>query len=793
MARKSNDKVVKAFNSEIWAMAPDKVEAIAELMKLVASGKRFSPEDVQARIGDRQTPTTRRSGAVAVLPLFGVIAHRMNLMSEVSGGTSTEQFGAAYDAAMKDPEIGSIILDVASPGGSTAGLFELADRMRAWRGTKPVTAVANAEMASAAYLIAAQADEVVASPSALVGSIGIVVRHVDHSEANAKAGEKVTYITSSTYKAEGNPDAPLDDEALAAIKAIVAEHDGLFATGIAKGRGITAAAVRANYGDGRILSARQALDAGLIDRIASLDQVIAEHARGKPPNKRSPHADAPDLALAAASMGGGSISGLSDGAVAALATGPLTVTAAGGPAAVRLITPSTTAPAPKAKEHPVQDNDTAATNGAAPVQTDSNARYTALLELAEGHGKSIADVKAWMAAGKTPEQVGRELLNQYRESAKPIRDTGAITVGVERETLKPWGHVNAQGKNLDGEGEFFNAVRNAATGGVRDPRLNLYAAASGGSQGVPADGGFLVPPQFASSIYERMSQDENSLLSQTDSYTIEGESMTFNADAETSRADGSRAGGVQGYWISEAASITSSKPTFRQARVEPQELAVLVYQTDKVLRNSNIALGQYVSRKAAEEIVFMTGNAIYNGNGVGQPKGLMSAGSLVSVAKETSQAAATINQKNISKMWARLHPRFRSNAVWLHNVDIEPQLDNLSTTVTNVAGTENVGGYANKVFDPGTRTLKGRPLQACEFSATLGTQGDLMLVDLKQYLTGVRGGIDSAMSIHVGFVTAQTAFRFMFEVDGQPWLASALTPFKGTATLTSHVVLDTRA
>jgi HK97 family phage major capsid protein len=145
-------------------------------------------------------------------------------------------------------------------------------------------------------------------------------------------------------------------------------------------------------------------------------------------------------------------------------------------------------------------------------------------------------------------------------------------------------------------------------------------------------------------------------------------------------------------------------------------------------------------------------------------------------------------------MWARLHPRFRSNAVWLHNVDIEPQLDNLSTTVTNVAGTENVGGYANKVFDAERRTLKGRPLIACEFSATLGTQGDLRLVDLKQYLAGIRsGGVQSDISIHVAFLTNETAFRFIFSVDGQPWLASPLTPYKGTATLTSHVVLDTRS
>ena len=140
-----------------------------------------------------------------------------------------------------------------------------------------------------------------------------------------------------------------------------------------------------------------------------------------------------------------------------------------------------------------------------------------------------------------------------------------------------------------------------------------------------------------------------------------------------------------------------------------------------------------------------------------------------------------------------MHPRLRADAVWLYNVDVEPQLDALSTVVKNIADTENVGGYANKVFDAERRTLKGRPLVACESCATLGTAGDLILWSPKSYLTGTRGGVKEAMSMHLRFDYNEQAFRFLFAVDGQPWHASAITPLKGSNTLSSIVTLAVRS
>lgn len=343
-------------------------------------------------------------------------------------------------------------------------------------------------------------------------------------------------------------------------------------------------------------------------------------------------------------------------------------------------------------------------------------------------------------------------------------------------------------------GEFGAAVHAACDPSrsyAIDERLRMQAAATGNQQSVGADGGYLVPPEFSNMIWDGMNADPDNLLAMTDNYTVTGESLSFPANAETSRANGSRFGGVQGYWISEPGQIANSKPKFRQVRIEPQELAVLVYATDKLLRNTT-ALDQYISRAATSEINFLVSDAIVNGTGTGQPKGILSSASRVTVAKETGQAASTIVAKNLDKMWSRLHPKCRANAVWFINVDTEPQLQELSQEV----GTGGVPLYrpAGGLAGSPLATLKGRPVMPIEYCQTLGTEGDIILADMSAYCTGTRGGgVNSAMSIHLRFDYAETAFRFMFEADGQPWLASAITPKNGTNTLSPFVTLATRS
>lgn len=333
---------------------------------------------------------------------------------------------------------------------------------------------------------------------------------------------------------------------------------------------------------------------------------------------------------------------------------------------------------------------------------------------------------------------------------------------------------------------YISGIPNAGM----DERLVIGAAATGMSQGVGPDGGFLVPPAFSNTIYAGLSDPAESLLAMTDSYPVDGDSLTFNANAETSRATGSRWGGIRAYWIAEADQITGSRPKFREAKIEPKQLAVLVYATDKLIRNA-AALTTYISRAATDEINFLVGDSIINGTGAGMPTGIVGHSGTVSVSAEAGQAAATLVKKNLDKMWAACHAKARRNSVWFINQNVEPELNNifLTTLGTGTPAFMPAGGISGSPFS----TLYGRPIMPIEYCAALGTVGDVILGDMKAYLSGTQGGVDSAMSIHLRFDYAESVFRFMFAVDGQPWNASKITPFKGTAdSLSPFVTLATR-
>ena len=342
-------------------------------------------------------------------------------------------------------------------------------------------------------------------------------------------------------------------------------------------------------------------------------------------------------------------------------------------------------------------------------------------------------------------------------------------------------------------GDFIGSVFKASTGGSHayDKRLDTLGAATGLTHGSGADGGWLMPPEFSTKIYESaMSVDD--LLSQTDSYTITGESIEFPAEAETTHANGVVGGGVRAYWLDtkEAAVMTASQPKFRKVKLEPHTLAVLVYSTDKLLQQP-IAMEQYITRKAGEAISLKVSDAIINGDGAGQPMGVMKSGALISVAKKSGQSAATIVSENIIKMNARLHPKARAGAKWYMNTDL---MEQLPLMVINV-GTGGTVTYmpAGGLSGAGYATLMGLPIQFTECCQALGTKGDVLLGNLKGYATALFGGVQSAMSIHVRFLYNETAFRFLFDVDGQTWENSALTPLHGTNTLSPFVTLDARA
>jgi HK97 family phage major capsid protein len=370
---------------------------------------------------------------------------------------------------------------------------------------------------------------------------------------------------------------------------------------------------------------------------------------------------------------------------------------------------------------------------------------------------------------------------------EPVDVAAAVEAGVEK-ALKAIPAAKTDVKVTTDEadqefetaGEFFQAVKTASYyPGSQDPRL-LPLKATGLSENVPADGGYLLAPQLSGGILEKMHKGAMILPRvANDNIGPNSNSMLYNAVDESSRADGSRWGGVLGYWLAEAGTKTASKPTFRQMELKLKKVAALCYATDELLADST-ALESWLTRTVPEELRFQSEAAIVRGNGVGKPLGIMNAPCLVSV---TRIDANEIDATDIANMWARRWAGV-NDYVWLANPSIFPQLINLTLGNAPFLLPANAPGTANPVF-----SLYGAPYIESEYTYALGTSGDLILASLSQYQTITKGGVQAASSIHVQFVTDETAFRFIYRIDGQPLWNSALTPYDAGSTLSPFVVL----
>jgi signal peptide peptidase SppA len=268
--------ILKAIYEMPWAIMPEKLEAIVQLVQMRAQGVEidFEAMDRPPTMVAMSAPA-RSGGSVSILPLFGTISQRMNVMSDYSGGTSTEKFTQAFRSAMADSSVKAVVLNVDSPGGTIYGVDELAKEIHGARGDKRIVAVANSLSASAAYWIASAADEFAVTPGGEVGSVGVFAAHFDESKAVEMQGVKTTLISAGKFKTEGNPYEPLSDEARAAMQTRVDDYYGMFVEAVGRNRGVTAGRVKAGFGQGRVVGAEEALKAGMVDRVATLDQTLS--------------------------------------------------------------------------------------------------------------------------------------------------------------------------------------------------------------------------------------------------------------------------------------------------------------------------------------------------------------------------------------------------------------------------------------------------------------------------------------------------------------------------------------
>jgi signal peptide peptidase SppA len=273
--------ILSVLNSP-WAILPEKLLDIQAIYAAHLLGEKIDITAIEAKLGKPLNNNNKSLGytiidGVAVIPIDGVISKRMNLFTQISGGVSTQLLQSDFAAALEDPLAHSILLLIDSPGGSIDGLQQAADDIRAARGVKPVYAFADGLMASAAYWIGSAAEKVFsASDTTAVGSIGVIAKHTDYSKSQERDGLKVTDIYAGKYKAVGSPDAPLSDEGRAVLQSQVDHAYSVFVDAVAKNRGVPTRTVLDKMADGRIFIGKQAVEAGLVDGIASMPEVIAQ-------------------------------------------------------------------------------------------------------------------------------------------------------------------------------------------------------------------------------------------------------------------------------------------------------------------------------------------------------------------------------------------------------------------------------------------------------------------------------------------------------------------------------------
>jgi len=359
-----------------------------------------------------------------------------------------------------------------------------------------------------------------------------------------------------------------------------------------------------------------------------------------------------------------------------------------------------------------------------------------------------------------------------------------ITAGEDRRALAPYSF-----------GQYLLDVRTAALDRQISDRLAIneknQLRALGLSESVPSDGGFLVGKDMLPDVF-KPGFAGGEIASRVDRVQIGPNSngIKRNAIAESIRANGSRWGGVVVYWANEGDTATKSKPKFRRVEMSLEKMIGLYYATDEELQDA-VMLESLASRAFISEMQYELEDNIINGDGAAKPQGILNSAALVTVAKESGQANTTVVAKNISKMWSRMYAPSRRNAVWFINQDVEPELDGLNVPV----GTGGMpvylpaGGYSAAPF----ATLKGRPVVPVEQCATLGTAGDIILADLSQWMLIEKGGIQQASSAHVQFLTDEMTFRFTWRVNGQSMWDTAVTPAKGSNTISPFVALAARA
>src|SRR6267154_2007885 len=334
-------------------------------------------------------------------------------------------------------------------------------------------------------------------------------------------------------------------------------------------------------------------------------------------------------------------------------------------------------------------------------------------------------------------------------------------------------------------GEYAQCVRLAGIKGGRtdDRLLSIEAAAptTFANEASGQDGGFLVPPEYATSIWSYSLEGTN-LLPMCDGYSVTGNSMVFPKDETTPWGTD----GVRAYWQNEATAATATKPKFGITTLRLHKLMALVPLTDELMADGP-TLGAYLTKKIGDSIRWKTNEAILYGIGNGQPQGALQGNAAIVFTKESGQANGTLVVLNLAKMIARLPEGSYGRAVWLINNDVLPAL--FTMTLGNYPIYVPIGGFKDNPFG----MILGRPAMVTQHAKSFGSQGDVQLHDLQYYRTITKAaGVETATSMHLYFDADATAFRTTFRMDGEPTIVAPIKPANGSNNLSPFIQLGGR-
>lgn len=432
-----------------------------------------------------------------------------------------------------------------------------------------------------------------------------------------------------------------------------------------------------------------------------------------------------------------------------------------------------------------------------------------------------AKIDAMIASGQFT-----EVIQNYARIIND-RDTGIkqqITEEVQRVTaewLKEYGHDKLTRPNLtaavdgikatngrsslygrtapgveldnifDSMAEFMGATHHRARDTAKMPGLmakrgKLEQIQNAFGSTVPSDGGFLIPEVMRSELL-RVSLETAIVRPRARTIPMDSLLVPFPMIDSTSNATNVY-GGLTAYWTDEGAALTQSSAKFGRILLQAKKLTAYSEVPNELFADSLISLEAFINQAFPEALAWFEDVAFFRGTGVGEPQGFFNSPAIISVAKETGQAATTIVWENLIKMFSRMLPTSIGRAVWIAHIDTFPQLATMALSV----GTGGVPVWLTNGADSAPMNILGRPVIFTEKASTVGTLGDISFVDFGYYLIGDRQVMHSEASPHYKFANDQTAIRFIERIDGRPWLQSAITPNQGSNTMSPFVQVATR-